>query len=248
MRRLFCLFLGLIAAACASSQPPSQTPIELAPTTAAPEVEEVTTTRETSTLPPELVPCSEENPSGCKAPNASSKKLDPKQRYNVVVRVDDPSVGPATASVTAVVFSDFQCPFCGQLEPVLAELRKRFPKELRVVWKDLPLSIHPFATPAAVLSREAYVKYGNERFWHVHDELFVHQSSFSDGWLAGFAKAEQLTWPADETYASRVQQSVSQADELSIGATPTVFINGRPVVGAEHISVYTDLVNEELAK
>lgn len=164
------------------------------------------------------------------------------------MRVDDPSVGPVDAPVTAVVFSDFQCPFCGQLEPVLAELRTRFPKELRMVWKDLPLSIHPFATPAAVLSREAYVKYGNERFWHVHDELFVHQSSFSEAWFAGFAKAEQLTWPADETYASRVQQNVSQADELSIGATPTVFINGRPVVGAEHISVYADLINEELAR
>lgn len=206
--------------------------------------------RETSppALPPELRPCSDANPGGCRAPKPQRAKLDTNQRYAVAVRVDDPSLGPAEAPVTLVVFSDFQCPFCSQLEPVLTELRKRFPSQVKIVWKDLPLSIHAFATPAAMLSREAYIKHGNERFWHVHDELFAHQSVFDDQWFAAFAKAEQLTWPPSQIYLPRVEQSVQQADELSIGATPTVFVNGRPVVGAEHVSVYTDLINAELAK
>jgi protein-disulfide isomerase len=166
----------------------------------------------------------------------------------VEIRVDDPSLGVPDASITLVVFSDYQCPFCSRLEPVLAELRSRFPKQLRVIWKDLPLSVHEFAMPAALLAREAFIKYGNERFWHVHNELFLHQSEFDDAWFAAFAKAERLTWPADVTYQPRVEQSVAEADELSIAATPTLFINGRPVVGAEHISVYTDLINEELVR
>jgi protein-disulfide isomerase len=237
---------------CAASQPPhAKSELELAPapTSATPEAGSAAD-RETSArpTPPELQPCSEANPGGCRAPKAPRAKLDPNQRYAVAVRVDDPALGPTDASVTLVVFSDFQCPFCSQLEPVIGELRKRFPSQLKVVWKDLPLSIHPFATPAALLSREAYIKYGNERFWHVHDELFVHQAAFDDTWFAEFAKAEQLTWPPSEMYLARVEQSLQQADELSIGATPTVFVNGRPVVGAEHVSVYTDLINEELGQ
>jgi hypothetical protein len=197
---------------------------------------------------PELTPCSEDNPGGCRAPTPPRDELDRKRRYSVEIRVDDPSLGAADASVTLVVFSDYQCPFCSRLEPVLAELRSRFPKQLRVIWKDLPLSVHQFAMPAALLAREAFIKYGNERFWHVHSELFLHQSEFDDAWFAAFAKAERLTWPADVSYQPRVEQSVAQADELSVAATPTLFINGRPIVGAEHISVYTDLVNEELVR
>ncbi len=199
-------------------------------------------------VPPELTPCSEDNPGGCRAPTPPRGKLDSKRRYSVEIRVDDPSLGTPDASITLVVFSDYQCPFCSRLEPVLAELRSRFPKQLRVIWKDLPLSVHEFAMPAALLAREAFIKYGNERFWHVHNELFLHQSEFDDAWFAAFAKAERLTWPADVTYQPRVEQSVAEADELSIAATPTLFINGRPVVGAEHISVYTDLINEELVR
>jgi len=231
------------------SPPPAATPeLELEPPTTANE-QPAPATRETShATPPELQPCSEANPGGCTAPKAPRAKLDSSRRYSVAVHVDDPSQGPPEAPVTLVVFSDFQCPFCSRLEPVLAELRTRYPKELRVVWKDLPLSIHRFAMPAALLSREAYVRHGNDRFWRVHDELFVHQSEFSEAWFAKFANAEQLTWPPSETYLPRVEQSVQQADELSIAATPTVFVNGRPVVGAEHVSVYADLVNEELGK
>lgn len=199
-------------------------------------------------VPSAFTPCSEDNPTGCKAPTPRGGKLDGSRRYSVEVRVDDPALGPVDAAVTVVVFSDYQCPYCARLEPVLKELRSRFEKELRVVWKDLPLSSHEFALPAALLSREAFIRYGNDRFWRIHDELFLHQSQFSDAWFAAFAQTEQLTWPPNPTYQPRVEQSITQADNLAIAATPTLFINGRPVVGAEHVSVYTDLINEELGR
>lgn len=234
---------------CATSPPPAATPeLELEPATTANEQHEPAGGETSNPTPPELRPCSEANPGGCTAPKPQRARLDSTKRYSVAVRVDDPSQGPPEAPVTLVVFSDFQCPFCSRLEPVLVELRSRYPKELRVVWKDLPLSIHRYAMPAALLAREAYVRHGNERFWHVHEELFLHQSEFSEAWLSDFAASEQLTWPPSETYLPRVEQSVQQADELSIAATPTAFVNGRPVVGAEHISVYADLINEELGK
>ena len=240
----------LLVCACAPSPaaaPPATAPIELEPNppVSAPPA---TDSGETSRRPSEFQPCTEANPSGCTAPKTQRDALDPNKRYTVAVRIDDPAVGPADAPITVVVFSDYQCPFCAQLEPVLDELRTRFPNELRVVWKDLPLSIHEFALPAALLSREAFIRYGNERFWQVHRELVLHQSSFGERWFSDVAKSEKLTWPADLTYEGRVQQSVDQADALSIAATPTVFVNGRPLVGAQHVSVYVDLVNEELMR
>lgn len=238
----------LLIGACAPSPgaAPAAAPLELASPTA-PAEPPATDDGETR-LPSAFQPCTEEDPSGCKAPQARRDALEADKRYEVAVRVDDPALGPADARVTLVVFSDYQCPFCAQLEPVLDDLQTRFAKEIRIVWKDLPLSVHEFALPAALLSREAFIEYGNERFWHVHRELFLHQTSFSDGWFAEFAKNEKLTWPADFTYQARVQQNVDQADVLSIVATPTVFVNGRPVVGARHVSVYVDLINEELGR
>jgi protein-disulfide isomerase len=175
-------------------------------------------------------------------------KLEKGRRYTVEVAPDDPSLGPSSAPVTLVVFSDYQCPFCARLEPVLTALRERFPEHLRIVWKDLPLVFHEYALPAAILGREAFTKYGNDGFWRVHAELFIHQRSFSDEWFSDFARAEKLTWPPDASYQSRIGASLEQADSLGVAATPTAFVNGRPVEGAQHVSVYADLINEELGQ
>lgn len=180
-------------------------------------------------------------------PQQRVAELSPKRRYQVPTRTDDPSLGPADAPVTMVVFSDFECPYCANLRPVLAELRRRFGEKLRVLWKDLPLANHSFALPAATLAREAYVKHGNERFWQIHDELFDNQHQFSEAWFEEFARAHELTWPAPQAFVPRVQQNLHQADELGIRATPTTFINGRPVIGAQHISAYADIIHQELA-
>lgn len=190
-------------------------------------------------------PCTEDNPSGCTS-GPTRSKLDSNKRYPITVNPDDPSLGPGDAPVTLVVFSDFECPFCGQLETVLRQLRSRFGHEVRVVWKDLPLPRHSFALSAAVLAREAYAKFGVERFWFVHDELFIHQTQLSDAWLAEFAKTSELTWPPDARYVPRINQDVQLADQLGINATPTVFVNGRPVVGVQAEGVYADLVRDEL--
>lgn len=193
-----------------------------------------------------LKPCSEDNPEGCTAGPSGRAKLDVNQRYSIAPSSDDPVLGSPDAKVTLVVFSDFECPYCSRLEPVLNSLRTRFGERLRIVWKDLPLQRHRFALSAAVLAREAYDKYGNERFWTVHDELFIHQRQLSDAWLGDFAKTHGLAWPPDARYVPRIQENVQLADHLAINATPTVFVNGRPVVGARDEGAYSDLIVEEL--
>lgn len=191
-------------------------------------------------------PCSEDHPDGCTAGPANATKLDVNKRYSITIKADDPVLGPPHSLVTLVVFSDFECPFCGRLEPVLTALRARFGDRVRVVWKDLPLQMHRFALSAAVLAREAFVKYGNDRFWAVHDELFTHQHQLSDDWLEAFAATQSLTWPPDARYVPRINENVQLADQLSINATPTVFVNGRPVIGAQDEGAYADLIVEEL--
>src|SRR5689334_17828186 len=71
----------------------------------------------------------------------------------VPVHADDPTLGPKTAPITIVVFSDFQCPFCKRVEPTLAQLRELYGAKVRIVWKDLPLPFHKYAREAAVVAR-----------------------------------------------------------------------------------------------
>lgn len=244
------LFGTTLACAPPARQPGPNQPITLESGTPAEDGAraEPSTSETPPRLPSEFVPCSEDNPSGCKAAKPRRLKLERDLRYTVAVQPDDPSLGPASASVTLVVFSDYQCPYCARLEPVLTELRARFPDHLRIVWKDLPLVFHDYARPAAILGREAFSKYGNDGFWRVHSALFTHQQSFGDEWFSEFARSEKLTWPPDAAYQSRIDTSLEQAESLGVAATPTVFVNGRPVEGAQHISVYTDLINEELGQ
>lgn len=253
LRRLsrFCAATSLIIGTTVACAPPAHQPASSPSTTS--ENANLANHDSTPESPPsetparpEFTPCSEDSPSGCKAAAPRRVKLDPGLRYTVEVHSDDPSLGPASAPVTLVVFSDYQCPFCARLEPVLTELRARFPEHLRIVWKDLPLVFHEYALPAAVLGREAFTKYGNDGFWRVHAELFIHQRSFTDEWFSDFARSEKLTWPPVASHQARINTSLEQAESLGVAATPTVFVNGRPVEGAQHISVYTDLINEEL--
>ena len=83
-----------------------------------------------------------------------------------------PTLGPATALVTIVEFSDFQCPFCKKSEPTLKALRAKYGADLRIVWKNEPLPFHVRAVPAALFALEARAQKGDAGFWDAHDRLF----------------------------------------------------------------------------
>ncbi len=181
-------------------------------------------------------------------PKASEEPLDPAKRYVVGISADDPRKGPPTAPVTLVVFSDFQCPFCKRFSVVLAELSLRYPNELQVVWKDLPLMGHEFALPAALLAREAYAKGGSRRFWQVHDTLFIRQDELNSEMLADVAKRFELSWPPLEQHQAQIDETFEQVLNLNVRSTPTAFINGRPLIGVKPIEEYERLIDDELAR
>src|SRR5262249_16032884 len=98
-----------------------------------------------------------------KGPDA--KQDDDKTVWKVTVSPNNPVRGPANAPVTIVQYSDFQCPFCGKVEPTMAELEKTYGDKIRIVWKNHPLPFHPRAEPSAELAMEAKAEKGDKGFW-----------------------------------------------------------------------------------
>ena len=88
-----------------------------------------------------------------------------------------PQRGPSDALVTIVIFSDFQCPFCGRVRTTLDRISQSYGQDVRMVFKHNPLPFHQNAMPAAEVSMEAYSQGGSTRFWQMHDMLFENQQS-----------------------------------------------------------------------
>jgi protein-disulfide isomerase len=169
----------------------------------------------------------------------------------VTVRSDDPARGPAAAKLTVVLFSDFQCPFCGRVEPSLKQLEEAFPGQVRIVWKHQPLPMHPQAVPAAIAA-EAAREQG--KFWPMHDAIFTDQKALDDATLARHARAVGLDMRRFEqaVAAKRGQDRISEDQKLAqaVGAngTPTMFFNCRQVVGARPFEQLRAAAEEELKK
>lgn len=142
-----------------------------------------------------------------------------------------PVRGKADAPVTLVLFSDFECPWCGKLEPVLAELLAQNQDKLRIVFKHLPLPMHQQAEPAA-LAAIAAQKQG--KFWEMHDALFQNTT-----WTAntvdetalrvGLNMEKYRADLANPQIQGQLAKDKSDAQAADVTSTPSMFINGRPV-------------------
>ena len=146
--------------------------------------------------------------------------------------------GPLESPVTLVEYGDFECPYCGQAEPVVRELLRDV-GDVRYVWRHLPLSdVHPNAQLAAEAAEAA-----NDQgaFWELHDRLLDHQDQLSPSDLMGHAEELRLDVERFTEYlrhhdgAGRVAEDVDGADLSGVSGTPTFFINGRRHYGAYDI-------------
>lgn len=162
-----------------------------------------------------------------------------------------PVRGASTASVTIVEFSDFHCPFCRRIQPVLDEVRAKYGDKIRMVYRDFPLdSLHPQARAA---SEAASCAHEQGKFWEFHDKLFKNNSDVSQARLDQFAREVGMDVRAFEacrgagTYKNSIQASVQEGTKLGITGTPTFFINGRMLVGAQPLEAFVRVIDEELA-
>ncbi len=167
---------------------------------------------------------------------------------------NEPARGVKTALVTIVEFSDFQCPFCARVEPVLSALRTKYGNDLRLVWRNEPLPFHPRAMPAAELAMEARAQRGDVGFWNAHDALFADQKNLDDASLEALAKKLGLDVPKvllamkTEKYKPGILADMDVAEDFQANGTPHFFINGRRLVGAQPQDKFEKIIDDEMKK
>ena len=168
---------------------------------------------------------------------------DPLAETRALLQIKDaPSLGDPKAPVTLVEFSDFECPVCRSLHDVLRGMLPNFP-QVRVVFKDFPLeSLHPWARTAALAGHCAYEQ-DPKAFWKVYDLIYDQQEliSAANAWtkMSDFAGQAGLnaeafrSCMASPEAGAAIEASKANGQQLEVGSTPTVFVNGRRLVGAD---------------
>ncbi|HYV65134.1 MAG TPA: thioredoxin domain-containing protein [Myxococcales bacterium] len=161
-----------------------------------------------------------------------------------------PVLGPKNAPVTIVEWSDFQCPFCGKVEPTLQQLRGEYQGKIRLAWKNQPLSFHPNAMPAAEAAMAAHEQ---GKFWEFHDALFKKQAELGPALYDEVARQLGLDLKRfhasieGKKFAPHIQADMALGNSVGAQGTPTFFINGKKLVGAQPIDAFKQLIDAELA-
>lgn len=173
---------------------------------------------------------------------------------DVSVANDDWILGNKNAKITLVEFSDFECPFCSRFKPVVDQVMQEYKDKVRVVYKHYPLTtIHPNAQKAAEAA-ECAGEQKAEKFWEMHDKLFANNTNLSIENYKTWAKdiglnASKFATCIDKgEKAADVQADQAYADTIGVTGTPTSFVNGYIISGAQDYSYVKNLIEQELAK
>jgi protein-disulfide isomerase len=173
---------------------------------------------------------------------------------------NDPARGNLSGKVTIHEWSDFQCPFCGRVEPAVQSVMKDYGDRIKFVWHDLPLPMHADAPLAAQAGREAFKQKGPGAFWAIHDKMFSNQQKIKRDDLDGYAKELNLDmdkWKAaldGSTHTSEIEADKTAAGSDSISGTPAFLITpngakqGYYISGAQDYSKFKKLIDRALAE
>ena len=171
--------------------------------------------------------------------------------YDVKIASTDAVKGDAKAPVTVTIFSDFQCPFCSRVLPTMKQIEDTYGKKVRLVFKHNPLPFHkdaPLASEATLAANE------QGKFWQMHDTIFANQKALSRADLEKYAGEVGLNMGKFKAaldsgkYKTQIEADMAQAKELGASGTPSFFINGRKLRGAQPFDSFKKLIDEELAK
>jgi protein-disulfide isomerase len=150
---------------------------------------------------------------------------------------DNPAMGLQDAPITIIVFSDFQCSYCASANQLIKELMQEYPDQIRFVHRDFPLDeIHPDAFNAALAARCAG---DQDKYWEMNDALFSNQEDLS---IAGINKLVEMldlgqvqfdTCFESKKFEEKIYSDKQAGEEYGVSATPTLFVNGYHVNGAD---------------
>jgi protein-disulfide isomerase len=183
-------------------------------------------------------------PSAPGAAPAKAEKVD-------IALGDSPVKGPKNAPVTIVEFSDFQCPFCSRVVPTLKQIEDTYKGKVRIAFKNLPLPFHNNAQTAAEAALAAHEQ---GKFWEMHDKLFANQQALDRPNLEKYAGELGLDVGKFKAaldsgkYKDKVQKDAALGGTVGATGTPTLFVNGRSVVGAQPFDSFKTIIDDELSK
>ena len=191
-------------------------------------------------------------------PTAMERKSNPNRPQNppmpsepVQISIEGlPVKGPREAPVTILEISDFDCPFCSKAFQTVEQLMEAYPGKIRLAFQNMPLSFHRNARPAA----EAALAAGDQgKFWEMYERIFTLRQTDRES-LINHARAlhldvEKFTKCLDEQcHRKEIDRDIKRSQMLGVRGTPSFFINGRLIVGAQPYEVFKKMVEEELAK
>lgn len=175
---------------------------------------------------------------------ASSEPID--------ITLGEPIIGLPNAAVTIVAYTDFQCPFCKSfVDNTMSTILANYPNDVKFVFKDFPLiNTHPLSENAAIAGQCAFVQ---GMFWEMHDLIFANQNALTEtGLSTNFATQLNLDMTVyNSCYSNKeplaeVQDDMTEGWFKGVAATPTFFINGIKLEGAQPYSVFKIIIDEEL--
>ena len=175
----------------------------------------------------------------------------PAPRLDAVSIDDDPILGDTDAPIVIVEFSDFECPFCARFrQQTFDQIIEQYGDDVQIVFRDFPLSqIHPRAQQSAEASECAD---DQGAYWEYHDVLFANQHALDTDSLIGYAEelgldVEEFTECVESgKYTDEVLADYNEGLTYGVTGTPTFFINGVRLVGAQPFEAFQQIIEEEL--
>lgn len=175
------------------------------------------------------------------------------EQFKNPVKIDigsSPSKGPADAKVTVVEFSDFQCPYCTRGAKTIEQIVAAYPKDVKVVFKNMPLDFHDQAKPAA---KAALAAHKQGKFWEYHDILFANQQGLNEAFYV--EQAQKLGLNVDKFKADmaspevekQLESDIAIAKQNGIEGTPGFFVNGVAVRGAYPFEHFKKIIDRWLS-
>jgi protein-disulfide isomerase len=161
---------------------------------------------------------------------------------------DHPFKGGKNAKIVIQIFSDFECPFCGRVNPSIHEMLEKYGDKIKVVWRHLPLAFHKNAKLAAEATVEVYKQKGDAGFWKFHDKLFENQKALTRADLEKYAEemgCDMAKFKAaldNGTHTKFVEEDMAVAEKAGIRGTPASVINGYFVSGAQPAAQFDKMI------
>lgn len=164
---------------------------------------------------------------------------------------EEPFLGSENTKVQITVFSDFECPFCGKAAPITHQIAEAYPEQVKVTFRNFPLSFHANAQKAAEASECANLQ---GKFWEMHDKMYENQNDLRVDSLKRYAQelgldTEEFNECLDSgSMKAEVEDDFQAGTTAGVQGTPTFVINGELVVGAQPFAKFQEVIDRKLAE